>query len=759
MNTSVLKQWTSLDEEPPISEVEALRFLNSTEIQDKELQAVFYVILAYYRIKRHPQRDKIADQFIDEARTIQPDHKLVRELYESLQMMRAYTNLQHSPLTQWILHETDHSPAKGKKVQSIYSEVELIQEQWNQGLATKTLVDATNSRLKLYQEIYEHLTQLKVILTEAHDSIESRRTDIPVKEVNEGIRQLNYYQDELYGRLPKLLTADGMESPLDSFNQMIGLHDVKFYIKQYYHFLKYQQYRRNFGFSMVDDPGLHMIITGNPGTGKTTIARLLANIYYDLGILETKEVVEVNRSHLVGSYVGQSEENTMNYVKQAVGGVLFIDEAYSLKREGQTGNDYGQAVIDTLVSAMTSKEFGGKFAIILAGYPEEMRQFLWSNPGLRSRFPEQNHIQLPDYQMEELVQIAETIAIENDFFFTKEALRSLETLIDKERVDDSFGNARTIRNLVLKTIFQKGALESWENKQHWLDHMRIESEDLNFQQNVHRSGKSPLERLNNLIGLRNVKEEVRKLSSFVKVQQQRKESGYPIVPIQLHSVFSGNPGTGKTTVADIYADILKDRGLLKRGHVVVVSRSDLVAGYVGQTAIKTKKKIREALGGVLFIDEAYALYNSGRDDFGKEAIETIVDEMTKHNENLVVILAGYKREMNQLIESNPGLSSRFKKYLMFPDYSEDELLEMAIYQTNLYDYHLEEDAQRYLIEKFNNHQIRGNGRFVNNLINESIQYQSLRLMKSDNQAINNLTKSDVLQAWNSVRGENKDEDE
>ncbi|MFC7320550.1 AAA family ATPase [Halobacillus campisalis] len=754
MTINTIKQWISLEQEPPLSEVEALRILDHGSIDDKEVQALLYVTLAYYRIKRHPEKDKIADQFMDEARIMEPQHRLVRELDESVRMMRAYTILKDTPFEQWVLHETDHTSAKAKKVHAIYKEAEWIAEQWDEELATKTLVDAANSRLKLYQEVYEHLGELKDILTEAIDSIEHRRIHVPVKEVNMKIRKLTDYQDELYKRLPDILTKNRAEDPLASFQQMIGLRDVKSYINRYYHFLKYQQQRKSYGFSMVDDPGLHMIITGNPGTGKTTIARLLANIYYDLGILDTRDVVEVNRSHLVGSYVGQSEENTMNYVKQASGGVLFIDEAYSLKREGQTGNDYGQAVIDTLVSAMTSKEYGGTFALILAGYPEEMRQFLWSNPGLRSRFPEQNHIQLPDYQMNELLQIAEYAAIENDFFFTEAALKELETLIDKERVDDSFGNARTVRNLVLKIIFHKGAVENWGEKQHWLEHMRIDEKDMNVDESASEEERSPLEQLHSLIGLQHVKQEVRKLSSFVQAQQKRKESGYPVVPIQLHSVFSGNPGTGKTTVADIYAKILKECGLLKRGHVVVASRSDLVAGYIGQTAIKTKKKIREALGGVLFIDEAYALNGGSHDQFGKEAIETIVDEMTKHNENLVVILAGYDKEMSQLIDSNPGLSSRFKKYLKFPDYSEDELLEMTIFQTEQYEYRLEEEAKGYLIDKFHEHKIRGNGRFINNLINEAIQYQALRLIKGDTEEFSTLTKEDTLLAWQSVRGEN-----
>ncbi|KHE67018.1 AAA family ATPase, partial [Halobacillus sp. BBL2006] len=236
-------------------------------------------------------------------------------------------------------------------------------------------------------------------------------------------------------------------------------------------------------------------------------------------------------------------------------------------------------------------------------------------------------------------------------------------------------------------------------------------------------------------------------------QQKRKEKGYPVVPVQLHSVFSGNPGTGKTTVAEIYADVLKQCGLLKRGHTVVVSRSDLVAGYVGQTAMKTKRKIREALGGVLFIDEAYALYNGGRDDFGKEAIETIVDEMTKHNENLVVILAGYQHEMEQLVESNPGLSSRFKKYFYFPDYDEKDLIEMTHFQANSYGYHFNEWAESFLREKYTDHKVRGNGRFVNNLVNEAIQFQAIRIMDDEAEDMNELELADLEKAWNTVRRE------
>ena len=252
----------------------------------------------------------------------------------------------------------------------------------------------------------------------------------------------------------------------------------------------------------------------------------------------------------------------------------------------------------------------------------------------------------------------------------------------------------------------------------------------------HRHGsaylKSVLKSLDELIGLEPVKKNVRALADFIRIQQKRQQAGLKLAPISYHCVFTGNPGTGKTTVARILAEIYREMGVVKKGHLVETDRSGLIAEYVGQTAVKTNKIIDQALDGVLFIDEAYSLVQGGENDYGREAIATLLKRMEDDRDRLVVVLAGYSEEMQDFINSNPGLQSRFNRYVDFPDYTAEELAKIFLLLVEKSQYKCDQDVcnsivqimERAVAQKDRNF---GNGRYVRNLFENAIQRQAVRL--------------------------------
>lgn len=260
--------------------------------------------------------------------------------------------------------------------------------------------------------------------------------------------------------------------------------------------------------------------------------------------------------------------------------------------------------------------------------------------------------------------------------------------------------------------------------------------------------------LDRLVGLREVKELIGEINAYAEISRRRVKENLVAQPLVGHMIFNGNPGTGKTTVARYIGRLFKESGTLSRGHLVEVERADLVGEYIGHTAQKTREQIRRALGGILFIDEAYSLARGGGKDFGKEAIDALVKGMEDHRDNLVLILAGYREEMEWFVETNPGLRSRFPIHLSFPDYSVDELIEIAELFLKQRQYELNPGARdelRLILEReTQRHEHSGNARLVRNLIERAIRRQAVRLVGQADLARNQLitlTREDVSRSF------------
>ncbi|NLG32415.1 MAG: AAA family ATPase [Syntrophomonadaceae bacterium] len=252
----------------------------------------------------------------------------------------------------------------------------------------------------------------------------------------------------------------------------------------------------------------------------------------------------------------------------------------------------------------------------------------------------------------------------------------------------------------------------------------------------HMPKRDSLKELERLIGLKEVKRSIAEVVAFSLIQTKRNQMQLRTPNTVLHMIFKGNPGTGKTTVARILAKIFNDIGILSKGHLLEIERADLVGEYIGHTAQKTKEMLKKALGGIMFVDEAYTLAQGGEKDFGKESVATLVKGMEDYRDNLIVILAGYSSEMDRFMRSNPGLRSRFPIHIEFPDYDEEELFHIALQMFAERDYELTSKCRwklKHNLTDFvkNRHPHSGNARFVRNLVEKAIRLQALRIVDKE----------------------------
>ena len=524
-----------------------------------------------------------------------------------------------------------------------------------------------------------------------------------------------------------------LQEALAELDGMIGLKEVKAEIHKLVDYTKIVQARKKQGLK-VPSISYHCVFTGNPGTGKTTVARILGDIYRELGILKSGHLVETDRSGLVGSYVGQTAIKTNKLIDSALDGVLFIDEAYALAGGGK--QDYGQEAIATLLKRMEDDR--DKLVVVVAGYSKEMRTFLEANSGMQSRF--NRYINFPDYSAAELVDMFKMRAKKNQFKLAPDVEEGLLKFMKKvtQHPDPRFGNGRYVRNLFESAVERQAMRLASQKDLSKEQLMTLTMADISPSKGLADQKEPTLEEvlaeMNQLIGMQSVKNEVRKMAEFCQIAKEREKAGMKNAKISYHCVFTGNPGTGKTTIARIMAKVFKALGILEKGHLVETDRSGLVAKYVGQTAAKTNEVIDSALGGVLFIDEAYTLVAGGSQDYGNEAIATLLKRMEDDRDRLIVIVAGYPKEMKKFIDANPGLDSRFTRYIHFPDYTTRELADMFRMFAKKNHYTLSPEFDRCLVAAMayktrNRDKNFGNGRFVRNLFEKAVEHQAGRLTR------------------------------
>ncbi len=518
-------------------------------------------------------------------------------------------------------------------------------------------------------------------------------------------------------------------SAMERLNAMIGLEEVKAEVTKLVNLVAVQSRRRERGLP-IQPVSLHMVFTGNPGTGKTTVANLMGEALASLGLLAKGHVVLAERRDLVAGHIGHTAIKTKEKIDAADGGILFIDEAYTLAPGDAPSNDFGPEAIDTLLTEMESRR--DRFAVIVAGYTSRMHRFIDANPGLKSRFT--RYIHFADYLATDLAKIFLQLCSSNGFILSAATETRIREEVQRiyDRRSSDFGNARVIRNLFEQAIERQAGRLAADPA---ADVALLTPEDVSTpRRSVTDDLPAALADLDRLIGLQTVKAEIGQLVELVNARQRRKASGMPVAPMSLHMVFSGSPGTGKTTVARILGRILAALGLLERGEVIEVQRADLVAGYVGQTGPRVQQKVKEALGSILFIDEAYTLASrdGGQHDFGREAIETLLKEMEDRRDAFAVIAAGYTTEMKNFLASNPGLPSRFTRMIEFPDYEPDELTLIFAALCRQNGFELDEDARiaarENLQAMFDGRTATfGNGRDVRTLFERVVERQAMRL--------------------------------
>ncbi|KAI0076548.1 P-loop containing nucleoside triphosphate hydrolase protein [Panus rudis PR-1116 ss-1] len=507
--------------------------------------------------------------------------------------------------------------------------------------------------------------------------IRERQADRMVKERREGKRPDDFLivKEDLIGPDPSRVIVES--KTYKKLQGLIGLGSVKQSVESMFDMIKLN-YQRELLEKSPMQMSLNRVFFGNPGTGKTTVAKLYGQLLAEMGLLSNGEVIIKNPADFVGAALGQSESQTKAILANTVGKVLIIDEAYMLyggAANGEskgTADPYKTAVIDTIVAEVQSVP-GEDRCVLLLGYKPQMEEMFQNvNPGLARRFAIEDAFHFEDYTEDELLQALDWKLKDQDLLATDAAKRVALDVLNRLRNRPNFGNIGEVENLLSKAKVQYQKRQSELPIQQRSPDAPFEPQDFDPDFNRHEHASSNLQKLfSDIVGCEKI---IAKLSKYQKMASNLKNAGKdPRELIPTNFVFKGPPGTGKTTVARKMGQVYYDMGFLSSAEVVECSATDLVGQYVGHTGPKTKKLFEKALGRVLFIDEAYRLSEG---HFAKEAMDEMVGILTqdRFRGKLIVILAGYEREMNKLLAVNTGLSSRFPEEINFHSMSPEQCL-------------------------------------------------------------------------------------
>ncbi|MCC8151697.1 MAG: AAA family ATPase, partial [Lachnospiraceae bacterium] len=488
--------------------------------------------------------------------------------------------------------------------------------------------------------------------------------------------------------VPFYRQTPSFDTVISRMNHLVGLKKVK---EQFYELYKLNKDRVN-----QNKTRLHFAFVGNPGTGKSTVAALTADLLYSMGLIKKNKIVKVTAADIVSMYLGQWVVLLKEKIAEAQGGILFIDEAYFLIPGEDNSATQQKQCLNVLIQEMENNS--DNISIIFAGYEDEIDTLFSANEGINSRVP--YRFQFEDYTDQELLLIFRQMAERDSFSLDENALDAMMSRFALERAQENFGNARSVEN-----IYQ-------QVKSAWMD--RAAEDRVILEEDIRKTMPVPLYTdLDDMIGLETVKRELNVFESRVKYIHHLTDNGLSVPASNMHMLFTGNPGTGKTTVAKKIADCLYRIGVLQTNKLVTAERKDLVSNTIGGTAKKTNEVIQKALNGVLFIDEAYSLYRPDNPrDVGSEVIETLITAMEKHKGSLVVIFAGYRKEMMVFRQANSGITSRIGFSFDFPDYSPDELTQIYFRKMKNFGFALHDDVREpvyRLMESFSARENFGNG--------------------------------------------------